>query len=335
MAPVYVRILFLLAVIPFVLSTPCGRQSRGALCAAKECCSALGECGKGSDFCGKGCQSGPCLPLPKVFLDENAKPVDPSQSTNPSNEASPTQSSPSPTATPPPGGFSSLTRMTPIMDIYNQYMSCAFIGSISITYDDGPSPYTPNVLDALRTRNVKTTFFWLGSLMDQYPATVRRAYDDGHHIASHTFTHSDLGRMTLAQIRDELTRTEAAMFRAIGVAPKYMRCPYGSITAEGAREIQRLGYKMIYWNLDTYDWNHPTNREASFSVYTGNITAASVRSNSWISLQHDIHLLSTQMAGDVADYCSRQGLVLGTVPDCLGFTDPNERYHTTLPSPTR
>ncbi|MBQ1374931.1 MAG: polysaccharide deacetylase family protein, partial [Clostridia bacterium] len=63
---------------------------------------------------------------------------------------------------------------------------------VALTFDDGPSKYTPRLLDGLKERGAKATFFMLGNCANTYPATVKRAYEEGHQIASHTYDHPRL-----------------------------------------------------------------------------------------------------------------------------------------------
>ena len=65
----------------------------------------------------------------------------------------------------------------------------------AITFDDGPGPYTDNLLDELAKRNVPVTFFMQGYRAAQYPAVVKKAYEAGHQIASHTYDHPSLTKI--------------------------------------------------------------------------------------------------------------------------------------------
>ncbi|KAJ3370189.1 hypothetical protein GGF31_004246 [Allomyces arbusculus] len=349
-APPSARTLLLAALLFLALAAPlvanaalCGRQAGGALCANTQCCSARGECGSDWAHCGKGCQSGACVPLAGPAT-ASAPASTTSQTTSKTSTGGSTTSggsSSTTTATTTAGGGSSsgkctsmscLTPMTAQVDEYGQHTSCAYKGAISVTYDDGPhEQYTAPILDELLARGIKTTFFIVGSQLETAinVALLQREYKEGHQIATHTYTHPDLATLTNAQIASEISKTEAAIFAAIGVAPKYMRCPYGSITATGAQYIQSLGLKMVYWNLDTNDWLY-LNETLSYAEYTKVLTSATVAaSTSIISLQHDIQLVTMNMVKTTHDFVASVGMVESTVANCLGDTN---LYYTTLPT---
>ncbi|KAJ3361849.1 hypothetical protein GGF32_006877 [Allomyces javanicus] len=344
------RTLLLAALLFLALAAPlaanaalCGRQAGGALCANTQCCSARGECGTDWAHCGKGCQSGACVPLAgpaTTSLPTSTSLTTTTSTTGTTVSTTSGGSYSTTTATTTAGGgtsggkcktMSCLTPMTAQVDEYGQYTSCAYKNAISVTYDDGPhESYTGPILDELLARGIKTTFFIVGSQLENplNVALLHREYNEGHQIASHTYTHADLATLTNAQIATEIAKTEAAIFAAIGVAPKYMRCPYGSITASGAKYIQSLGLKMIYWNLDTNDWLY-LNETLSYAEYTKVLTSATVAAaTSIISLQHDIQLVTKNMVKTTHDFVASIGMVETTVADCLG--DKN-MYYTTLP----
>jgi len=328
--------------------TPCGRQNNGALCPDGQCCSAAGVCGASATACGKGCQSGSCVFLP--WMGENIPPATAGTptagsgtgtgtGTSAGSTAATTQASTTTTATaaaptapaPPPKG--KCTAMVGQVDEFNQKTSCVCQGTVAVTYDDGPSEFTPTLLDSLKAAGLKVTFFVIGQMVSQYPATLKRAYAEGHHIASHTWDHADLATLTVAQVKAELIKNEAIIFQTLGVVPKIMRCPYGSINAAGAKEITRLGYTMIYWNLDTNDWAHPTDTAASMKVYTDTVTPQTTFT-SYISLQHDIVQTTVQMAPNVWNHVKKQGFSVVDTPTCLQLTT-KDLYWTTLPDPNR
>ncbi|KAG0210676.1 hypothetical protein BGX33_004776 [Mortierella sp. NVP41] len=86
---------------------------------------------------------------------------------------------------------------------------CTVPNTAALTYDDGPFKYTDDLLDVLREKAVKATFFINGdstAKLADYEDTVKRAYSEGHQIASHTWSHQDLRRMSGSQIRSEMTK---------------------------------------------------------------------------------------------------------------------------------
>lgn len=96
-------------------------------------------------------------------------------------------------------------------------------GMWGLTYDDGPSEFSPILYDFLKTTNQKATLFMIGANAIKYPATVKRAYDEGHEIAIHTWTHSYMTTLTNEQIVAELKWTELAIKEITGVSPRLFR----------------------------------------------------------------------------------------------------------------
>lgn len=96
-------------------------------------------------------------------------------------------------------------------------------GMWGLTYDDGPSEFSPALYDFLKTTNQKATLFMIGANAIKYPAIVKRAYDEGHELAIHTWTHSYMTTLTNEQIIAELKWTELAIKEITGVSPRLFR----------------------------------------------------------------------------------------------------------------
>ena len=101
---------------------------------------------------------------------------------------------------------------------------------VAITFDDGPHPQnTPRLLDMLRARNIKATFYVIGRSVDLYPQIVRRTVAEGHEIGNHSQTHRLLSKLGDEELRQEMSRCRDAVGRAAGVQPRTMRPPYGGL----------------------------------------------------------------------------------------------------------
>ncbi|KAL1923619.1 uncharacterized protein VTP21DRAFT_8599 [Calcarisporiella thermophila] len=229
------------------------------------------------------------------------------------------------------------------------YTKCARPGTFAITFDDGPYIYTEQLVDWLNKNKFVATFFvngdnW-GSIYD-YAAVLRKAYNAGHLIASHTWSHADLTKLSTTQIRTEMTRLEAALKKILGVRPTFMRPPYGSCKfllfssilihlgngkLTDAKHLFRtpannkvldtlgnLGYKVILWDIDTLDYNGDV--EASKNIYETSLQNSNSRTDAHIALQHDVHQATVdQLAKFAYDYVHKKGYRTVTVAECLGF----------------
>jgi peptidoglycan/xylan/chitin deacetylase (PgdA/CDA1 family) len=140
--------------------------------------------------------------------------------------------------------------------------SCVNPGTLAITYDDGPYVYTNDVLDQFNAYSMKATFFITGININKgaiddestpWPAVIRRMEAEGHQIASHTWSHQDLSKITKDQRIDQMVKNEMAFSNILGKFPTYMRPPYSSCTAESgcAGDMADLGYVVSYFDLDT------------------------------------------------------------------------------------
>jgi peptidoglycan/xylan/chitin deacetylase (PgdA/CDA1 family) len=98
-----------------------------------------------------------------------------------------------------------------------------------LTFDDGPAPYTPDLLNYLDSQNLQATFFVVGSRVISYPATLQAEYMAGHQIAVHTWSHPSLTTLTNEQIIAELGWSRQAIKDVLGVTPNMMRPPFGDI----------------------------------------------------------------------------------------------------------
>ena len=103
---------------------------------------------------------------------------------------------------------------------------------VAVTFDDGPGQYTDGLLDELAKRDVVVTFFVQGCNAERYSSVIKKAYEAGHQIASHTYNHPNLVTLSTAEVQNQLNKTSNILNQAIGVENTYMlRPPYGSYNA--------------------------------------------------------------------------------------------------------
>jgi peptidoglycan/xylan/chitin deacetylase (PgdA/CDA1 family) len=128
-------------------------------------------------------------------------------------------------------------------------------GAVGLTFDDGPGPNTPAVLDALRAAQLRATFFLVGYNASTYPDMVRRIVDEGHAIGNHTFSHVDLTTMTSSEIEREIQMNADLIQSIIGVRPRFVRPPFGATNKRVRAKIAELGLIEVLWTVDSKDWN--------------------------------------------------------------------------------
>ncbi|MHC9966574.1 polysaccharide deacetylase family protein [Corynebacterium diphtheriae] len=195
-------------------------------------------------------------------------------------------------------------------------VDCAVAKCVALTFDDGPGPYTSQILDTLDSRGVKATFFEIATAIPRFPEIVRRQVASGMEVGSHTVTHRQLPLLPLAEQQQEADGASDRLVEAGAPRPVMMRPPYGAWN----QDTKRLGYSLILWNVDSEDWK---NRDAQ--VTTNNIMAQ-VRSGS-IVLMHDIHPSTAAALPGIIDRLQEQGYTLVTVSQLLGQLTPGEVYY--------
>jgi len=189
---------------------------------------------------------------------------------------------------------------------------------IAITFDDGPHPQnTPRLLDILRARNVKATFYVIGRSVDLYPQIVRRTVAEGHEIGNHSHTHRLLSKLGDSELRQEMSRCQDAIVRAAGVRPRTMRPPYGGLL-QRQRELvhSEFGYPTILWSVDPLDWKRP-----GPSVVTSRMLAGTTPGG--ILLAHDLHSQTVDAMPATIDGLLRRGYKFVTVSQLIAMkTEP-------------
>ncbi|CAB0629672.1 polysaccharide deacetylase family protein [Corynebacterium diphtheriae] len=195
-------------------------------------------------------------------------------------------------------------------------VDCSVLKCVALTFDDGPGPYTSQILDTLDSHGVKATFFEIATAIPRFPEVVRRQVASGMEVGSHTVTHRQLPLLPLAEQQREADGASDRLVEAGAPRPVMMRPPYGAWN----QDTKRLGYSLILWNVDSEDWK---NRDAQ--VTTNNIMAQ-VRPGS-IVLMHDIHPSTAEALPGIIDRLKEQGYTLVTVSQLLGQTVPGEVYY--------
>jgi len=125
---------------------------------------------------------------------------------------------------------------------------------IAVTFDDGPSPVTLQILDVLKEYNAKATFFCIGKNIEQHPEILKKTFDCGHLIGNHSYSHSPLIDFSnQAQFTVELEQTDALIEKVIGKKPRFFRPPYGVTTPSMGRALKRSKHRVIGWNIRSFD----------------------------------------------------------------------------------
>ncbi|KAF9906681.1 chitin deacetylase [Linnemannia zychae] len=206
---------------------------------------------------------------------------------------------------------------------------CPQTGTWGLTYDDGPSPDSPRLYDDLKAHSQQATLFIVGSRAISYPATLLRAYNEGHQIAIHTWSHPSMTSLSNEQIVAELKWTEKAIVSVIGVTPIYWRPPYGDVDNRVRAIATQLGYKTSIWTdgFDTNDWNIPAGTATPQSVvatFQAWLTKIPTMPNGFIVLEHDLFPAEVNVSidGILPIAFADKALKMMPIARCLGDAKP-------------
>ena len=128
-------------------------------------------------------------------------------------------------------------------------------GAVYLTFDDGPvKGVTDKILDILKEYDVEATFFCLGSYIEKSPELTKRAYDEGHAIASHSYSHKSSMFNSVDNFTKEVVDTNEAIKAVIDKYPDYFRVPYGTKLNAGLKNVLlENNLESVGWNCETYD----------------------------------------------------------------------------------
>jgi chitin deacetylase len=217
--------------------------------------------------------------------------------------------------------------------------SCTVPGTIALTFDDGPTRYTGDLLDLLDRYDAPATFFVTGINNGKGPIDdpslpwaelIERMIISGHQVASHTWSHEDLSKVTPEQRADQMLKNEVALRNILGSFPTYMRPPYSScLPGSGCREdLGDFGYHIVLYDFDTDDYKNdsPNLIQLSKDIFDRFLNAGNSKINSWLIIAHDAH---EQTVHNLTEHMLKTSKRLGyrpvTVGDCL--RDPRDNWY--------
>ncbi|KAF8874069.1 carbohydrate esterase family 4 protein [Mucidula mucida] len=209
----------------------------------------------------------------------------------------------------------------------------------AITFDDGPYDYMSvllrarsrlhvlilfhgryDIVNTLNSKNAKATFFFQ---WQQYRCIydsdsqdrVKYAYNNGHQVASHTWSHANLATLSWDQINDEMWRVEQALERIVGVTPAYMRPPYGSFNDQVVSAASQRGQDVVIWDFDSGD-STGSSADQSKQAYTDKINE---HPSSILALNHEVYSTTAyDVIPNAIDQLQAAGYNLVTLAECLG-----------------
>ncbi|WP_165967236.1 polysaccharide deacetylase family protein [Jeotgalibacillus sp. S-D1] len=186
---------------------------------------------------------------------------------------------------------------------------------IALTFDDGPEDtYTPEILDILKEKDVKATFFVTGQHVKEYPERLKQIHDDGHVIGNHTWDHPSLPDLSDKELNKTIKTTTQEIESITGTKPDLLRPPFGEIEDRQAKLLHSQGYRMIMWTADSKDWMGISAEEIVSRVKQD-------ASPGVIALQHNYHASgdfeTVKALPEIIDELRADGYEFVTVPTLI------------------
>ena len=179
---------------------------------------------------------------------------------------------------------------------------------VALTFDDGPiARYTPMLLDGLKKRNIRASFFLIGENIEGNEDILLQMRKDGHLIGNHTWDHVQLDKIPAEKARLEIEKTNNRIYEASGIYPSYVRPPFGAWIKDMELSVTML---PVFWDVDTLDWQSK-NIDSILSIAQKQVHDGS------IILMHDGYQTSVDAALKIADLFTEKGYVFVTADQLL------------------
>ncbi|MCQ4083969.1 polysaccharide deacetylase family protein [Streptomyces sp. RB6PN25] len=201
--------------------------------------------------------------------------------------------------------------------------NCLVTKCVALSFDDGPSRYTPQLLGTLEARHAVATFFLIGPHALAYRQDVLREYRDGDAIGDHTVHHPDLTKISSARVSYEINTAAQQIASITGHRPTMLRPPYGAWNARVRSLAGKAGLSVIMWNVDPQDWKYHNTPLIERRVL------AAVRPGAIIEM-HDTYATTPPAIPQILTTLKARGYSLVTLPQLFAKTGgmkPGVVYH--------
>nr|WP_280521268.1 polysaccharide deacetylase family protein [Paenibacillus mangrovi] len=147
---------------------------------------------------------------------------------------------------------------------------------VAITFDDGPSKYTKDIVDILTDYHVGGTFFFVGTQVKKFPESVKYVGEHGFSIGNHSMSHANLQKLSLAEQQAEILGNNRLIESITSKPVVLFRPPYGSMNAQTKEIVEYANMKITMWNRDPEDWKFKKNPQKVLSYIEHSKTRGSV-----------------------------------------------------------
>lgn len=129
---------------------------------------------------------------------------------------------------------------------------------LALTFDDGPSLYTKEILNILKSYDACATFFVIGNKVEAYQDIIKESIQNGNEIGNHSYSHKDLSKLKSNDFLEEIEKTQEIIQRTTGYTPKLLRPTYGE---RNQRMDHMTNLKIVLWTVDPKDWSKKTSKQ--------------------------------------------------------------------------
>ncbi|MEK3775225.1 MULTISPECIES: polysaccharide deacetylase family protein [Paenibacillus] len=183
-------------------------------------------------------------------------------------------------------------------------------GYVGLTFDDGPSGNTTNMLNALKQAGLRATMFNVGQNAQNNKSLVTAQVAAGMWIGNHSYTHPNMTTLNSSQMSSEITRTQQTIQSITGSSPKLFRPPYGATNATLKSVVSQNGLKEVLWNVDSQDWNGASAAQI--------VAAVNTMKSGDVILMHDQYQTTLQAIPQIAQNLKNRGLCSGMISPTTG-----------------
>ena len=176
---------------------------------------------------------------------------------------------------------------------------------VALTFDDGPSPYTKELIDTLKKNNATATFFILGNKVKAYKTVLKESIQNGNELGNHSYNHKWLIKLDSEHMLTQINDTQKIIQECLGYTPVLFRPTYGSVN-NNMKKITNLD--IVLWTVDTLDWKYKS-VDKIVKMATKNIKDGD------IILMHEIHKRSIEAVKQIIPILKKQGFTFVTISE--------------------
>lgn len=198
------------------------------------------------------------------------------------------------------------------------YTKCYDPGTISLTFDDGMSERSLQIAAILEEKQIKATFFVIGNTLVKNTnfLSLKQIYERGHQIASHSWTHPYLTKLSDKRFEYEILETQNGLGLIDHDWKRYIRPPFGAINQTIYDKLTKFGYFVVLWNIDLRDWNIHRTESQILTSYNKIMDKANPSKDSFILILHERQRTVTVLP-KIIDIGKAKGFRFITVDNCI------------------